>query len=99
MSPEQVLGVNVDHRTDLYSLGVTLFELATGNVPFDSGEIGYHHRHSEVPSPQGLRPNLPDALSRLILRLLEKEPDARLQSAGEAYLCAPAGVEAFRQGT
>lgn len=83
MSPEQVLGVNVDHRTDLYSLGVTLFELATGNLPFDSGEIGYHHRHSEVPSPQGLRADLPDALSRLILRLLEKEPDARLQSAGE----------------
>ena len=81
MSPEQVLGDNVDHRSDLYSLGVTLFELATGGVPFDSGEIGYHHRHSPVPNPQELRPDLPEDLSQLILRLLEKDPDARIQTA------------------
>jgi len=81
MSPEQVLGGDVDHRSDLYSLGVTLFELATGGVPFDSGEVGYHHRHSPVPDPQELRPDLPEALSTLILRLLEKEPDARVQTA------------------
>jgi len=81
MSPEQVLGENVDHRSDLYSLGVTLFELATGSVPFDSGEVGYHHRHSPVPDPQSIRPDLPEDLSKLILRLLEKDPDARIQTA------------------
>ena len=83
MSPEQVIGEVVDHRTDLYSLGVTLFELATGGVPFDSGEVGYHHRHSTVPDPQALRPDLPEELSRLILKLLEKDPDARLQTAND----------------
>jgi tetratricopeptide (TPR) repeat protein len=83
MSPEQVLGQDVDHRSDLYSLGVTLFELATGVVPFDSGEVGYHHRHTPVPDPQSLRPDLPDDLSVLILRLLEKEPDDRFQNAAD----------------
>lgn len=92
MSPEQVLGRDVDHRTDLYSLGVTLFELATGGVPFDSGEVAYHHRHTPVPDPQSLRPDLPDALSHLVLRLLEKEPDARFQSAA-AVLDALTAIE------
>lgn len=83
MSPEQVLGRDVDHRADLYSLGVMLFELATGGVPFDSGEVAYHHRHTPVPDPQSLRPDLPDSFATLILRLLEKEPEARFQSASE----------------
>jgi tetratricopeptide (TPR) repeat protein len=83
MSPEQVIGADVDHRSDLYSLGVMLFELATGIVPFDSGEIGYHHRHTPPPDPQALRPDLPSDLSRLILKLLEKDPDDRYQSANE----------------
>lgn len=83
MSPEQVLGRNVDHRADLYSLGITLFELTTGGVPFDSGEIAYHHRHSPAPNPRDLRPDLSVPLSRLILKLLEKDPDDRFQTAAE----------------
>ncbi|MFP6656197.1 MAG: serine/threonine-protein kinase, partial [Myxococcota bacterium] len=83
MSPEQVLGEDVDHRTDLYSLGVTLFELSTGGVPFDSGEVGYHHRHTPVQDPRELRPDLPSALAELILCLLEKERESRPQSASE----------------
>ncbi|MEZ4356232.1 MAG: protein kinase [Myxococcota bacterium] len=81
MSPEQVLGHDVDHRTDLYSLGVTLFELTTGSVPFDSGEVAYHHRHTPVPDPQSLRPDLPTDLSQLILELLAKDPAERIQTA------------------
>jgi tetratricopeptide (TPR) repeat protein/tRNA A-37 threonylcarbamoyl transferase component Bud32 len=83
MSPEQVLGQDVDHRSDLYSLGVTLFELATGRVPFDSGEVAYHHRHTPAPDPRTLRPDLPEPLARLIMKLLAKDPADRHQSASE----------------
>ncbi len=83
MSPEQVLGQDVDHRSDLYSFGVTLFELSTGVVPFDTGEVAYHHRHTPVPDPQLIRPDLPDDLSQFILRLLSKDAGDRYQSATE----------------
>ncbi len=83
MSPEQTLGRSVDHRTDLYSLGVTLFELSTGRLPFRRGNIPYHHVHTAPPDPREHEPTLPEALVRIILRCLEKSPDARFQSAVE----------------
>jgi tetratricopeptide (TPR) repeat protein len=81
MSPEQTLGRNVDHRTDLYSLGVTLFELATGDLPFRKGNVPYHHVHTAPPDPRELKAEVPEPLARLILRCLEKDPAARFQSA------------------
>ncbi|MFP6640742.1 MAG: serine/threonine-protein kinase, partial [Myxococcota bacterium] len=81
MSPEQVMGGRVDRRTDLYSLGVTLFELATGRVPFTEGDIAYHHRHTPVPDPRSLMPDLPEGLSQLLLDLLEKDVDERCPTA------------------
>ena len=83
MSPEQVLGASVDQRSDLYSLGVTLFELSTGRVPFAQGDIAYHHRHTPPPDPRAIRPDMPAAFARLLLQLLEKDVDARVGSASE----------------
>ncbi|MCP4007309.1 MAG: protein kinase [bacterium] len=83
MSPEQTLGQNVDHRTDIYSLGVTLFELATGQLPFQKGNVPYHHVHTAPPDPVSVKPDLPRSLADLILKCLEKDPAARYQSAGE----------------
>lgn len=81
MSPEQILGKGLDHRSDLYSLGVTLFECATGTVPFYKGELSYHHLHSEPSSPRSLNPNLSETLDKIILKLLQKDPNDRFQSA------------------
>jgi tetratricopeptide (TPR) repeat protein len=83
MSPEQTLGKNVDHRTDIYSLGVAIFELATGTVPFKEGNIPYHHVHTAPPKALDLRSDLPPALSSIVERCLEKDPGNRYQSASE----------------
>ena len=84
MSPEQAAGETVDHRADLYSFGVTLFELATGRRPFEDGDVTYHHRHTPPPDPRTRIPDIPSALAELILRLLAKDPGGRPASADEA---------------
>jgi serine/threonine-protein kinase len=83
MAPEQAAGESVDHRADLYAFGVTLFELLTGRVPFGKGDVLYHHRHTAPPDPRIHAKDLPDPMVKLVLRLMEKNPDDRYQTTAE----------------
>jgi tetratricopeptide (TPR) repeat protein len=83
MAPEQSMGSSVDHRADLYALGVTLFEMVTGKVPFTDGDIPFHHRHTAAPDPREREPGVSEAMAVLILELLVKNPDERIQTAAE----------------
>jgi len=83
MSPEQTMGKGIDHRTDIYSLGVMMYELVTGRVPFPTGDVGYHHLHTEPEPPGKLRPDIPETLEAIILKCMRKKPEERYQSTDE----------------
>ncbi|MER6030064.1 serine/threonine-protein kinase [Streptomyces sp. NPDC001851] len=86
MSPEQIGGDQVDRRSDLYSLGCVLYEIATGAPPFDLEDawaILIGHRDTPPRPPRDLRPELPVDLEQIILDLLAKRPEERPPDAGE----------------
>lgn len=85
-SPEQAKGTYIDCRTDLYSLGIVLYEMITGRVPFDAESpvsVALKHIQEPVVPPKQLNEEIPESLNKLILKAIEKEPIKRYQSARE----------------
>lgn len=88
-SPEQARGNYVDTRTDIYSLGIVMYEMVTGKVPFDAESpvtIALKHLQDTAIPPIELNSNIPTGLNTLIMRCMEKDPNNRYQSAREVLM-------------
>ena len=102
MSPEQIAGKKVDGRSDLYSLGVMLFQMLTGVLPFrgDSmAELMYKIANEEAPDIRMMRPDLPVQLAQVLARVLAKKPEARYQDGQQLADDLKAAAAAMAAGT
>src|SRR5262245_16867736 len=86
MSPEQARGEEADARSDVWALGIVMFEMLTGSVPFHGTyqeATFYAIKNEPLPSLRALRPDAPEDLERIVMKMLEKDPQKRFQSARE----------------
>jgi serine/threonine-protein kinase len=97
MSPEQLNGGHVDHRSDLYSVGVSFYEMVTSRPPFQGSpaEVLLGHVKRDPVPPVDVNPTVMPALSDVILKAMNKQVDSRFQSAGEFFNC----LESLLSGT
>ena len=88
MAPEQLRGDPADHRADIYSMGIILYQMVTGELPFDTetGEVVsiiYQHLEKEPEPPRNLNPKIPEAVEKVILKALQKEPNKRYETVAD----------------
>ncbi|MBI5247917.1 MAG: protein kinase, partial [Desulfomonile tiedjei] len=86
LSPEQIRGLPVDERSDIYSLGITAFKMVTGQEVFQDNDIVsllHMHLYEDIPDPRDLVPDLPEEMRTFILRATRREPSSRYQSIGQ----------------
>ena len=101
MSPEQVSGKELDPRSDVYSLGVTCYQLLSGTTPFKGSSpmaIAVQHLNTLPPPLKEVNPKLPDVVCRLIHRMMAKRRSLRYQSASDVYSDLKILIAAFKQG-